>query len=39
MNSTQLLRDELELIDRIDEVRLTVLRGQELINVSLFAER
>ena len=39
INSGQVLRDEIALIDRIDEVRLVVLRGQELINVSLFAER
>jgi serine protease Do len=39
INSAQLLRDEIALIDRIDEVRLVLLRGQELINVSLFAER
>jgi serine protease Do len=37
VNSAQVLRDEIALIDRIDEVRLIVLRGQELINVSLFA--
>lgn len=39
INSAQLLRDEIGLVDRIDEVRLVLLRGQELINVSLFAER
>lgn len=39
INSGQLLRDELQLIDRIDEVRLVVLRGNELIKVSLFADR
>lgn len=39
INSGQLLRDEIGLVDRIDEVRLVLLRGQELINVSLFAER
>jgi S1-C subfamily serine protease len=39
INSGQILRDELGLIDRIDEVRLVLLRGQELINVSLFADR
>ncbi len=39
VNSGQVLRDEIALIDRIDEVRLIVLRGQELINVSLFAQR
>ena len=39
INSAQLLRDELGLIDLIDEVRLVVLRGNELIKVSLFADR
>ena len=36
INSAQLLRDEMALVDRIDEVRLVLLRGQELINLSLF---
>lgn len=39
INSAQALRDEIAMIDRIDEVRLVMLRGQELINVSLFAKR
>jgi S1-C subfamily serine protease len=39
INSAQMLQDELGMIDRIDEVRLIVLRGQELVNVSLFAQR
>jgi serine protease Do len=33
------LKDELSYIDRIDEVRLLVQRGQELVEVSLFAPR
>lgn len=37
--SAQTLRDELSLIDRIDEVRVVVQRGQELVNASLFVER
>jgi S1-C subfamily serine protease len=37
ISSAAVLREELTLIDRIDEVRLVVQRGQELINVSLFA--
>ncbi len=39
VTSAQVLREELGLIDRIDEVRLTVLRDQQLIEVSLFAAR
>ncbi|MGE0755399.1 MAG: S1C family serine protease [Pirellulaceae bacterium] len=35
--SAQALREELALIDRIDEVRLVVQRGQDLVNISLFA--
>ncbi|MBP87298.1 MAG: serine protease [Planctomycetaceae bacterium] len=38
LNSSKQLRSELEYIDRIDEVRLLVQRGQELIDVSLFVE-
>ena len=37
ISSASVLREELSLIDRIDEVRLVVQRGQELVNVSLFA--
>ena len=37
ISSASMLREELSLIDRIDEVRLIVQRGQELVNVSLFA--
>ena len=36
-SSVQTLVEELSCIDRIDEVRLVVQRGQELVNVSLFA--
>jgi len=36
-SSVQVLVEELSCIDRIDEVRLVVQRGQELVNVSLFA--
>jgi serine protease Do len=39
VTSAQSLRDEMAFVDRIDEVRLTVLRGQQLIEVSLFATR
>ena len=35
--SIKVLNEQLERIDRIDEVRLTVQRGQDLIEVSLFA--
>ena len=34
--SIEALRDELSHIDHIDEVRLVVQRGQELLEVSLF---
>jgi serine protease Do len=36
-SSIQVLREELSYIDRIDEVRLLVQRGQDLVEVSLFA--
>lgn len=39
VSSAQTLRDELSLIDRIDEVRIVVQRGHELVNASLFVER
>lgn len=38
VNSSNVLRDELLYIDRIDEVRLVIQRQQQLIEVSLFAE-
>lgn len=38
VNSSKQLRDELEYIDRIDEVRLLVQRDRELLDVSLFVE-
>jgi len=38
IGSTRVLREELSYIDRIDEVRLVVQRGQQLLEVSLFAE-
>ena len=38
LNSSKQFRSELEYIDRIDEVRLLVQRGQELLDVSLFVE-
>lgn len=38
INSASVLREELLYIDRIDEIRLIVQRGQQLIEVSLFAE-
>jgi serine protease Do len=38
-SSIAALEDELSSIDRIDEVRLLVQRGQELVEVSLFAPR
>lgn len=37
VGSCKILRDELEFIDRIDEVRLIVQRGQELVEVTLEA--
>lgn len=37
--SCKLLADELEYIDRIDQVQLTLQRGQELIEVSLTADK
>jgi S1-C subfamily serine protease len=38
VNSSNVLQEELQYIDRIDEVRLVVQRQQQLIEVSLFAE-
>ncbi|MCO6456550.1 MAG: serine protease [Pirellulaceae bacterium] len=38
-SSCRAVRDELSYIDRIDEFRLTVQRGQELLDVVLHAER
>lgn len=38
-SSCRAVRDEFTFIDRIDEVRLTVQRGQELIDVSIKADR
>lgn len=38
-SSIQALREELSRIDHIDEVQLVVQRGQELIEVSLFAAK
>jgi hypothetical protein len=35
--TSKALRDELERIDRIDRVKLTVTRGQDLIEVTLTA--
>lgn len=35
VQSCKLVRDELTFIDRLDEVRLTVQRGQELLDVTL----
>lgn len=38
VNSSRVLNEELSFIDRIDEVRMIVQRGQSLVEVSLFAE-
>lgn len=38
VNSSTQLREELDYIDRIDEVRLLIQRDQELLEVSLFVE-
>ncbi len=38
INSSKTLTDELQYIDRIDEVRLVIQRQQQLIEVSLFAD-
>ena len=39
VSSCEMFREELSYIDRLDEIRLTVQRGQELIEVTLGAER
>jgi S1-C subfamily serine protease len=35
VQSCKLVNDELTFIDRLDEVRLTIQRGQELLDVTL----
>ena len=39
VQSCKSLRGELEMIDRIDQVKLTLIRGQELVDVVLAADR